>query len=939
MLVICEVDVAIAGGSTSAVAAAVAAAEKGAKVFLAAPRLYLGEDLCATLRLKLKDGAAPQTSLAKKIFGGRRSVTPMRVKKILDQELVDAGVDFLFGCYATDVLRDAEGRVCGFAMANRAGEQAVVAKVIIDATDRAWLARRAGARARPWLGGELAFQRIVVVPQGERGSRSVMHDLTLPMPDRSFQAFAEAEQRARDKTYTDGQLRASESLFHVPPDPIVCRRTEAEWPAPAHALVGHFQPLRVEHLYVLSGCADIPRSEAERLLRPAAMTDVAQAVGAAAAEEADARPAPRGVCLRGRLLSGAVGCNVRDALAGSRHTEERPCVPVGDLPVLGEYDVVVVGGGTSGAPAAIAAGRQGARVLVIEYQEGLGGIGTLGLIGKPYCGRPMGFSKEVPFPDKDHSTEHKMEWYRREIRKVKGAIWFGVLGVGAVVEGRRVKGVVVATPEGRGAVMAKIVIDATGNADIAVAAGADSMYGATDDGHIAMQGAGLPCRPLRNDYVNTDYLLVDESDMVDLWRALVGARQTMRAQAYDAGACIQTRERRRIVGEHVLTYLDQIAGRTYPDSIVLSASDYDSHGYPTHPYFALMPHDETSLKANHPAPGGSCFTPYRCLLPRGLDGILVTGLGISMERDAAAMVRMQRDMQNQGYAAGVAAAMAAKRGIGPRAIDIQALQRHLIAMGCLPDDVLHHQDSFPLPAEALRKAVREIVHPDRQRAARALARVLSHRTRALTELRKAYRTAEPGHRLTYARILGFLGAREVLPTLVSALNAVTEWDDKIFQGVMAEYAHLPTPVDSLILALGYTRDPRALPAILNKLETLTAEVTLSHHRAVALALEQLGDPAAAEPLARLLSKPGMRGHAMTQLEPLYDKPPGRRRRIGPLREIVLARALYRCGDYRGLGKKILEEYRQDIRGLFARHARAVLCEDTEGCEAIRQREI
>ena len=100
------------------------------------------------------------------------------------------------------------------------------------------------------------------------------------------------------------------------------------------------------------------------------------------------------------------------------------------------------------------------------------------------------------------------------------------------------------------------------------------------------------------------------------------------------------------MGDHVLSYLDQIAERTYPDSIVLSASDYDSHGYPSHPFFALLPHDEKSRAANHPAPGGSCYTPYRCLLPRGLDGILVIGLGISMHRDASALVRMQHDMHN-----------------------------------------------------------------------------------------------------------------------------------------------------------------------------------------------------------------------------------------------------------------------------------------------------
>jgi hypothetical protein len=93
---------------------------------------------------------------------------------------------------------------------------------------------------------------------------------------------------------------------------------------------------------------------------------------------------------------------------------------------------------------------------------------------------------------------------------------------------------------------------------------------------------------------------------------------------------------------------------------------------------------------------------------------------------------------------------------------------------------------------------------------------------------------------------------------------------------------------------------------------------------VAMALEQIGDKTAAEPLARLLAKPGMRGHVMSRLEPLHDQNVDLRRRLGPLREITIARALYRCGDYHGLGEAVLKEYRADLRGLLARHAAAVL---------------
>lgn len=73
-----QVDVAVLGGGCGAVAAAVAAAESGAKVFLAAPRPYLGDDMAGMLRLWLEEGEEPQAGLAERLyhdpveaFGGR----------------------------------------------------------------------------------------------------------------------------------------------------------------------------------------------------------------------------------------------------------------------------------------------------------------------------------------------------------------------------------------------------------------------------------------------------------------------------------------------------------------------------------------------------------------------------------------------------------------------------------------------------------------------------------------------------------------------------------------------------------------------------------------------------------------------------------------------------------------------------------------------------
>lgn len=92
------VDVLVVGGSTGAVAAAVEAARGGAKVFLAAPRPYLGDDLCATLQLWREEDENPEDALAKAIYTEKgelaapgHPVTPLHVKKTLDDALIDGG--------------------------------------------------------------------------------------------------------------------------------------------------------------------------------------------------------------------------------------------------------------------------------------------------------------------------------------------------------------------------------------------------------------------------------------------------------------------------------------------------------------------------------------------------------------------------------------------------------------------------------------------------------------------------------------------------------------------------------------------------------------------------------------------------------------------------------------------------------------------------------
>jgi hypothetical protein len=197
------------------------------------------------------------------------------------------------------------------------------------------------------------------------------------------------------------------------------------------------------------------------------------------------------------------------------------------------------------------------------------------------------------------------------------------------------------------------VIDTTGSGDIARAAGSDMSF--TTEDEITVQGAGLSPKGLGDYKQNNDYMYVDDTDPVDVTQVYVYGKYKY-PSAFDQGKVIGTRERRRIVGDFVITALDQLNLRTYPDSIARSWSDFDSHGYTTSDFLELY----------HPKKREAYYAyyPYRASLPTKLDGILVGALATSSHRDALPMMRMQADLQNQGYALGYIAAKAVKESGG-----------------------------------------------------------------------------------------------------------------------------------------------------------------------------------------------------------------------------------------------------------------------------------
>ncbi|GAB6188043.1 hypothetical protein JCM17478_35450 [Thermopirellula anaerolimosa] len=869
---------------------------------------------------------------------------PMHVKEVLDDALLEAGVSFLYGSYPTDVIRDADGKIAGVVIANRAGRQAVIAKTVIDATDRAVVARLAGASFTPYPGGIHRFQKVVIggavveapnvssrvidppfvgpFPNRAKTSSGVFpvieYTFELPMEDDGWASWAKADQTARSLVYHPEQQFVSDVLFEVPPDSVQGEATgSGSWDGADTIPLGCFRAKGESGLWILGGCASVSRKQAAAMLRPCNLMAIGERLGREAAREAAEREAIRSPQVAAAETGNETRYDIGEFLSGVRPFLKWPTVPQEEsgVSILGRYDVVVVGGGTGGAAAGIGAARQGAKTLVIEYLATLGGVGTAGAISSYYWGNRVGFTAEVNQGAAAWVIEQKSEWWRSELLKAGADIWMNCLGSGAVVDSGRVRGVVVVTPFGRGVVLADVVIDSTGNADIAAAAGAETMY--TDDTEPAVQGTGLPPRNLGASYTNTDFTITDDTDVLDIWHVFVYAKKKYR-DAFDQGRLIDSRERRRIVGEYTMTILDQMLERTYSDTICIAYSNFDTHGFTVDPY----------LELEHPEKRGFYVRiPYRCLIPKGLEGILVTGLGISAHRDAIPLIRMQADIQNQGFAAGTAAAWLAQRDLDVRRLDVRELQRFLVKVGNLPESVLSEDEMPPVPENRVREAVENLKTDYRDAAV-----ILACPEIARPLLRKAYQEADqPEHRLIYAHALAVLGDNTGLETLIAAVKGYDSWDQGWNYVGMGQFGSALSRLDQLIVALGRTRDRRAVPVIVDKLRLLTPDSEFSHHRAIALALEMIGDPQAAQPLAELLTTPGMTGyvHRTVQDAIRFDQSsPGGTNQVKARRdsivELSLARALFRCGDYGGIGEQILRAYTHDLRGHLARHAAAVL---------------
>jgi hypothetical protein len=453
-----------------------------------------------------------------------------------------------------------------------------------------------------------------------------------------------------------------------------------------------------------------------------------------------------------------------------------------------EFDVIVVGGGPSGFMAATAAARLGVRTLLVERYGFLGGMPTSACIGpiSPFhygdeqviAGIPQQFIDRMV--EAGGSTGHAKttnpyghgsyvcfydrqayKWVALQMVLESGAeVLLHTFVTDAIVEDGRVRGIVVVNKSGTIHLRAKVVIDASGDGDVATAAGAEHILGRSGDGMLQpvtlmFEMAGVDTAALKN-YMDThpnDFWRMSEvvpmrrfsprleskhfcgqgfveavrsarnagtlalgrdsvlfwttvhqgvmhfnstrvagingTDAHDLTRAEIeGRKQVMSLASFltthvdcfrnawlsDTGIQVGVRETRHIIGEYVLSEQDVAEGHKFEDVIARG-------------YFPIDIHNPKP-QAGAIRDGGvwrdltdSYDIPYRCLVPAGMNGLLMAGRAISATHEAHASFRTQGGVMAIGHAAGAAAALAVRGGVEPRELDVRALQQALVAEG------------------------------------------------------------------------------------------------------------------------------------------------------------------------------------------------------------------------------------------------------------------
>jgi len=353
-------------------------------------------------------------------------------------------------------------------------------------------------------------------------------------------------------------------------------------------------------------------------------------------------------------------------------------------------DVLVVGGGTAGFMAYKALLDEGADCLLLEQHSQSGGTSLMGMVTGDWHGYIGGINAVNKAQIMDLQTRLAGEAVARTVpaagyyqyRILAGKpVRLGTGVCGSITENGRLTGVLAADEQGLLAVEAKVTIDATGDASIVALAGLPTRFGAVQSRlsqTFSQWGVEhWPRSSFREKRYTGDPDMLDPTSYADLLRGLYVSHQNN--SDIHIAPFPTTRESRRIVGEYELSMADIYLERAPEDTICVSQTPYDSHGMCESilgdmDVCRLVHTDELRARI-----------PYRCYIPKGIEGLLVTGKSFSGSRDAVSVCRMNPDLRSAGYALGLAAAMTVRGDGCVRNINIAALRTRLQQLEILPD--------------------------------------------------------------------------------------------------------------------------------------------------------------------------------------------------------------------------------------------------------------
>ncbi len=408
----------------------------------------------------------------------------------------------------------------------------------------------------------------------------------------------------------------------------------------------------------------------------------------------------------------------------------------------GKYDVIVVGSGPAGMAAAISAGRNGAKTLLIESLGRVGGISTSGMMSHftGRCGNALfheildrAKAKNRFYPEREKiyiDPELLTITYLEMLEEAGADILLYTTFCDVVMVENKVTGIVCHSKSGFCRYDAKIVIDASGDGDVAEKSGAEYFKGRESDGkmqpatlmfkvggvdteravfpesfeslvktskgelqalakerlphpagHVLLYPSTLPGIVTCNMTNVTD---IDGTQAEDLTRAEIVCRKQMPlivdflrefAPGYEncyllgSASLIGVRETRHFKGVKTITEQDISAAVQHEDAVVVDAYfNFDVHN------ITGSGLDKTGSQKNFKQQSGYTI-PYGCMIPEKVDGLLLSGRNISGTHMAHSNFRAMPICFGIGEACGVAAAIAAKSDRQPREIDSAEIRK------------------------------------------------------------------------------------------------------------------------------------------------------------------------------------------------------------------------------------------------------------------------